>query len=98
MEQRQRVKVLGVKQYNFADRETGEKFEGTTVWYIAEQAPESENVKGNIPQKANLPYEHFARFNKLPGEYDMLIKIDFTGARPTMKVVGFEPVVAVGNK
>ena len=84
------VLVFGVRRYQFADKQTGEVMEGTTVHY-ADTSTQDGDQKGYVPAKANLKFEDYSIFKdeNLPGIYEAQMDMVLRGSKPSLKVTGF---------
>lgn len=95
-----KVIVLGVSRYSFADQKTGEVIEGTKVHYVEASQNGEENNIGHTPQTANMPFRYFddVSFNPIPAIADCNLRIDLTGRKPSIKVIGFDNFVGIDFK
>lgn len=79
-----KVYVLGTRQINFVDNETGEKIEGLNVWYFDPERPEG--THGHLPQKVFIRNKQSDVYKHGTGIYNLEFEVDFTGSRPRLKL------------
>lgn len=88
----EKLLVVGCKAYNFSDRNTGETLKGLNVHYLSES--KDDNVVGFSYGKANLNYDLFNDYKNAPFPFyaKPVTKIEFSGNRPSIKIIDFEPL------
>lgn len=86
MEEKREVFVLGYRDVDFVNEETGEKVQGTHVYYI------DHNVKypnGYEPARVFLRENYIDVRNNGTGIYDIHLSLELKGNRPNLRVSGF---------
>lgn len=83
------VRVIGVSRFDFKDRQTGKDIQGTKVHFHTLDPVENSDVKGVIPQTANVPLSHYELFTTVPGVYLMDVSVSVQGSKPRLVVEGF---------
>jgi myo-inositol-1-phosphate synthase len=86
----EKLLVVGVKSYNFTDRNTGEILKGLNVHYLSES--DNDLVQGFAVGKANLSYDLLDDYKKLnyPFYAQPVTKVEFSGNKPSIKIVDFK--------
>lgn len=81
--------VLGMNRYSFADRDTGELRQGTTIHYTLTTPLQEDNKIGHLPAKATFKYEMFDLFRtkKFPFKGKALCTLDPTNRANPIKVI-----------
>lgn len=93
--EKMQVVVLGANRYSFEDKSDGKTVEGCKVHYIQLSPTASDQVKGSVPQAANMPYGYFGELNKVPGIYNAEIAPEMRGSKLTLVIRCFEFVAPV---
>jgi hypothetical protein len=73
----QEILVLGAKRYGFVNEESGEKIEGTTIFYLEDfDYPFNEtNMKGVFPLNVtNQSMDFYDKFTELPAYYNVVFR------------------------
>lgn len=84
MLEKRTVYVLGTKDVNFTNNETGEIVKGTNVWYFDPENPEGQH--GHVPSKTFIRDEN-ADVNKHgTGLYELEVEISLSGSRPSIRI------------
>lgn len=82
---KKKVFVMGTKEVNFVNQETGEKVEGLTVWYFD---PEStEGSAGYLPSKVFIRDKASDVYKYGTGVYSIEFEIQLSGSRPKLNIV-----------
>lgn len=86
MEETREVFVLGFRDVDFVNEETGEKVQGTVVFYVDHNA---KNENGYEPARVFLRQNYTdVRINGT-GIYDIHLSLELKGNRPNLRVSGF---------
>lgn len=81
--------VIGVRPYDFVNKDTGEKLQGVKVFYLDNCAENEANAKGYFPLNISLSGDnHAGKFKEVPGIYDLDFKYspDKNG-KPVIKLI-----------
>lgn len=82
---KRKVYVLGTKNVNFVDNETGEKIEGINVWYFDPENPEG--FHGHIPMKTFIRNKESDVFKHGTGIYNLEFEVELSGSKPRLKLL-----------
>lgn len=82
---KKKVYVMGVKQVDFVNQETGEKVEGLTVWYFDPDHPEG--TMGHLPSKIFIRDKASDVYKHGTGIYSLEFDIEFSGSRPKLNIL-----------
>lgn len=82
------VLVIGVNQYRFNNRDTGEIVEGTKVTYI--DLNQKQTGKGYDVASASIDYDAIDQFEKVPGIYKAKLGMTISGGKPRIRVDSFD--------
>lgn len=82
---KKKVFVLGTKQVDFVNQETGEKVEGMTVWYI--DPDKREGTHGYLPSKIFIRDKLSDVYKHGIGYYNLEFDVEFSGSRPRLNIL-----------
>lgn len=85
---KRKVYVLGTKQVNFVNNETGERIEGLNVWYFDPENPEG--THGHVPIKTFVRNLTSDLYRHGTGIYTLEFEVQFSGSKPTLKIKDFK--------
>lgn len=75
MKMEEKVLVLGVRPFDFKDRETGRQVQGMTVHYIGGESSKGDQGLGWEPQKITVPMAFFESVVQVPGFYTLAMDL-----------------------
>lgn len=84
MLEKRTVYVLGTKEVNFTNQETGEIVKGTNVWYFDPNNPEGNF--GHVPSKTFIRDVNSDVNKHGTGLYELEIELSLSGSRPTIRI------------
>lgn len=65
--------VTGIKPYDFVD-DNGERRQGVKVFYLDSDPEDTRGAKGYFPLNLSMTGDQAAKFDKVPGVYDLNFK------------------------
>lgn len=86
------VVVLSARRYSMVDDKTGEVVQGCKIQYVEDwEGQLQQNRSGVAVLSANLPYDRFGDFAKLPATYSATFQLE-EGARgrPQLRMISVE--------
>lgn len=83
-----KILILGIKPYNFVNKETGEVISGTKVSYISNHKSEH----GHLPIQISIKDDNTVKnITKVPGVYNCnYAMLPGKNNKPTPTIIGFE--------
>lgn len=85
---KRQVFVMGTKQVNFVNSETGEKVEGLSVWYFDPENPEG--TMGHVPVKTFVRDQNSDLYRHGTGIYTLEFEVQFSGNKPRLNILDFK--------
>lgn len=84
MVEKRTVYVMGTKEVNFTNNDTGEIVKGTNVWYFDPSHPEGNH--GHVPSKTFIRDSNSDVNKHGTGLYELEVEISLGGSRPQLRI------------
>lgn len=91
------ITVLSARRYSMTDDKTGELVQGCKISYVEDwNGQNKQNSSGVAILSANMPFDHFSQFAKLPAVYSADFELtEGARGRPVLRLVACQYKTAV---